>query len=1619
MKEKVLKIILISILIMTLTITDFVVIGKSMVIALAEDSTNMLDVTTNIKNVQFNAYLEDSNTATYSKQSIISEGEHLILMIAVKEAGALENGKIKIENSNFRLQEAESKYIKNINIDANEIELNGIITGNVVEINVPIVFDKSNEISKEYISKETKVTFTGDYKNDKDASKKVTSERIVTVSWRENTEIAISQDLDKYIYLEDDLTLIQQKVNSEIVNNTLVNGKVLEVTVPEIEDVFPEHIDVLVNGSKIQEDKFVFDKQNNVITVQNMNNSVPNDEYKIIYYYPKKFQEESLSVSLNSKITALLYSDEVVEKHDVKDSIIEQSDNRVSVNVDASKSVFKGFLFANSYKNTPFHESFSTEISSLHGISSFQFHNFNSSFADQSGITSSVNDLAFINSIKFSKSNLESIFGADFSISIFSNDQLLSLINIHSDWNDNGELFISLDQHSLASLSIVCSQPINIGTLHLDFEKYITGQTSFNKEQLKSFNSLINYSSLSFGDYLLPITSSVSLQDTCTEARLEISNNNLSVLHPNENVQILAILKSDSEKYDLYKNPSVQIKLPDELQHIDVHSVNILYSDGLSVSKSIYDINTKTIQIQLDGEQLDFRSSLEEGIQIVINADLTFKMNLPDMHSAFTLLFTNQNASEAQYQTTVDVSLNSRYGSILYTNVSGFNNDNTVLESADSDILHAQLDMDGEQKHSTVTHSFINNYDSPINQITVVGNLADSTCNFDAPLLQNVITDSDYAQIFYSNKDNATPDDDSWQEAIENLQEVKSYKIVLNKELQPLESFNLSYQLVFPSLLGAGAKNINSTNVSYSLNGQLMEVSSGIEFFTQGIKATGIGIASENAGIKTEIVALSANKELVDGEEIFEGQPIKYTVKVTNNTGKDLNHLNFVAEHTNAVYYVQIEKEAEVTDNPDNPEIMIFTKKDETAKNVTKSLDILKNGETTTFTYEFSPKKKDGVDIVGSIKIKADEIEEKAISTITNRIKDSQIALEVLNDLDETVNLHEEDIVPFTFNISNNTDEEQKDIVVNIQTSDELSRVDSVEELEEALSSFFEDGSKVNITSYSKNEIVFKLPKLKSRQTLSVNIVYRCDSLPNDKQNYDANIYYTAKLGDNTYCSNMLIREFSRSEARITGSQSSNVEGEKVKIGDRIVYTADIINNDPILNADNLKITQDVTEGNAKVEKAYLKRENGEIIDATIKGTNKSDIEYSLKAGEKIQYIVEVLLWNNPDENVNYEDVVKNYVHLSWGSIETLSLNLIEHEIELESNKDDYNDNDYDDDNNNDNNYGYNSTTLFSISGVAWLDNNKDGAKDEGEDILSNLDVRLLDNNTGEVIKSTKTDENGIYKFETLEKGDYIVIFEYDSLLYSITQYQKEGVKETKNSDFVQKEKDGKIVAISDVLTIKNRSISNIDAGFIRNKKFDLSLDKSISKVIVKNKAGIDEKVYNKSKLAKVEIGAKYIEGSMVVIEYEIEVKNEGEIAGYAKDIIDYMPEDLDFSSELNKDWSIGVDGSVHSTGLSNQVIKPGESRKLTLVLTKKMTGENTGRSVNIAEIANATNDLSILDEDSTPGNRNDDEDDISRAELIISIKTGALYIAIGIIITVLGLTIFAFVIYKKRKGGK
>ena len=476
----------------------------------------------------------------------------------------------------------------------------------------------------------------------------------------------------------------------------------------------------------------------------------------------------------------------------------------------------------------------------------------------------------------------------------------------------------------------------------------------------------------------------------------------------------------------------------------------------------------------------------------------------------------------------------------------------------------------------------------------------------------------------------------------------------------------------------------------------------------------------------------------------------------------------------------------------------------------------------------------------------------------------------------------------------------------------------------------------------------------------------------------------------------------------INVAQTANIPtGTTISAGEDFAYTFTIQNlSDIYLN--DVEFTDALP---TEVTFKYLEivYEDGTIDSSfNINSDGSINTKFYLSAGQKVTINVHVVA-NSIENDTNISNKAK-FTHEDIKEVETNSVaHIIKHFEKNDVNVDP-------DDNNKE---------TRKVIGTVWVDANKDGVKDANEQRVSGVKVLLLNNNTSNIAMNsnneqciTTTGTDGSYMFNNVPQGKYSVIFFYDSAKYSPTTYKKSGVSEEQNSDAIDKtvnyEGKDQIAAVTEEIVLAYKNQFNIDLGIVEDAKFDLKLDKVVQAITVNNGKNTKEHVYN-SKLAKLDFESKYANTSSMVVEYKFTITNEGGIAGYVKKLADYLPEELKFNSELNKDWYEGKDGVIYNASLANTIINPGESKEVTLILTKNMNGDDDfGLINNSAEIYETSNDYGALDIDSTPGNKATNEDDYSTANVLTSVKTGDVVIYTTLIITII--TIVGVGIYMIKK---
>ena len=1790
MKGKILKIFLTILLVCTLTMTNFIFLGYEVFAAYEElESQN---IRTNVRDVEFDAYFMNGDQKVHSKESDVDNKETLVLNVNVKDKGSLNDAKIKIDNANFTLlkDEVSSQYVKNINTDTNEIELNQIIYQNNVEIMIPISFKKQDSFDDDYFEKENNITISGNYSEEEGKNEEVSSQIKTRMIWRHSTDVSLSQNVDKYINLTNKV-LLQQSITTSVQDNKLPReNESLEVTVPVLDNQKPSTVRVLLNGDKMQDDKVVYNSESGTVQINNdIRNTwgLQNNTYKVIYEY-ENVEFTNKNISLNTRMTTKLYTQDDVIKSDAQNIEVSPVGNVVSIEKQTTDSKYKGYLYANSSNLTEYDELEKVEISNESEVSNIDISEDQENFLDGNGNQFDIKSKTVYLETMFNKDNLVNLLGQDGAVTITdSSNNVLSVINSQSATNEVGNIIVTY-QTPARGIKISTTKPVNVGTLLIKSKKGIEGNTGYSKEQLKQFTTLTSMTKVSTNISETVGEARINLLDTTTEARLDVNNVNLSTLQKNENVQFTVTLKTASENYDLYKNPVIEITLPNSVSNLTVKSINKVYADEFNVEYARLvdrDNGEKVMQIALSGEQSDYSKEINE-ISIVINTDIEFNILTPSQKSNFTMTYTNENGNEGTYSTSVEFNIESKPGMMIYNNLSGFNNAGDSLYTIDNNVPVGVLDLNSNSNTATVNTAVINNYDTDISNVVIIGRLPKKgiyNSTLDTTLVGGINTNIDGAQILYSQNAAATQDDGSWSGDSTNA---GSYMIKLDT-MSKGQVATIGYQVTTPENIGYGQSIYAQTETTYTYSGNTTTQTSTIgakseEVITNNILALANTVTREANGIDVAISTVSGGSELEEGATVYEGQKIRYSMQITNNTGRDLTNVNIKATQTNGNIYGLIEEQAYDPTLIDEPQT--YHKYDEldTNENTFDTIPTLANGESVVVSYEVTVSEVDGEgsQTYGDIVVTADDMEDVSISTIKSNINQAELKLTMESPFyqEETIylgrNIH---MNLYAQNISGKTLNNARGTIklpdgVKLLTDSSLTLFEATVGDEEVS----DTENKLTNVSYDEatNTVTFELSSMEKNEIDTLELYVRIDDFSESAK--DFSFMYEMQGEENTYVSNMVELTIHDEKRNVSIEQTASVdENTKLQDGNVFDITINVANNDQeellFLVSDN--IPKGLTARSAKLiysgneeeipltsegsldELDYYITDNSVTVRKSLAGNSSMQIvitvevemeyitEYTLtneatatygKAAEdsfytyewsdsvssskeyQIQSREEAATWaqvtqtGSPETNSEVQDgqevrytftirnlkdfeivtslydyiprgvvvdsvtldgeaqevngdIIINGCRISAGG--TVELEIVGHisasdvrnnqmvnrlivstnsgdvtsndvvyKIETEEipeepeepdNPDNPGENPEDPDNpdNPDNpnpddpNQG-NEQGDCSISGIAWIDENKDGKRDGSESALAGVGVRVIDASNGTYVDgiNARTGMNGYYKVD-VDPGNYIVVFEYDTSRYILTDYKKQGVGDTENSDVISKtltiNGTSDTVGATDTINVSGNA-TNIDIGLIEASTFDLQLDKYVSEVTVQTRNGTTQYSYGDQRLARVEIHSRQINGATVVIKYRIKITNTGEVAGYVQNLIDYIPSDLRFNSELNSDW-YQSSNNLQNNSLSNTAIEPGEEKTVELVLIKSMTGDNTGTVINIAEIGQASNTQGLTDIDSTPGNNNSSEDDYGRTELIIGVATGGVVTYIAIIFVILAIVGAGVFIIKKK----
>ena len=1537
------------------------------------------------------------------------------------------------------------------------VNLKQVNTGTQVILEVPVVATKQDEYDISNFSKINDIVLMGTYIGDQGKKQTIQKTIQTRVEWTKNAQPVLEQQLLRFIPYQvgqNSGTIIQTLVTSGIIDNVLpIEENNIIVNVPVINGNYPSMVHVVPNGILATNAKGIedftkeywnYDNKTGRLTITVNNPAQDNkvswlkegkDEFILTYRYEEKVNEAQILQTAESKIKAYNSVETKINTHHELSVLQNETLGQiVTGKIELDEALSKGYLYTKTEKEIVYHENITIDVSYPELVDKLIISQNKDSFVDQEDNLRDVGNDTYYKTVKIRKSNLETILGKDGNISLQDN-QGNSIVTFNKDTqtDENGDYLFTFETQ-IKELKVVTSTPIAIGKLELRYEKALKGNTNYTKEQVEGFKALkvIANVEAKVGETTISnieSTNQIALIAPSTKIEALVSHSDLSTVVTNENVELRVILKTNDITCDLYKNPTIEIVLPNYISQLDLKDINLPFDDELSIKDyRTYrnDAGNIVIQVNITGEQTKYNfDQISKGANLIIHADITLKQLTPTKSDVMKVYVTNQLATsyEQKEQTKtriveqkgyVQTTLNAvaPVGMVTTNAISGYNAQNEAITSISSQEKIGKLDVKKAARTASVNMSVINNYQNTVNQVSILGRIptkdnknADTLEDFGSNLTLTMASginvsgmDASLVEIYYSEKLDATRDltlqTNGWTKTPEHIANVKSYLVIVNGEITTGTTINLAYSLAIPENLGYNMQAYSNYVVYFD---NMAEDGNTAE------KAVATKVGLETGDGPELEVNLSSDRE--NGTNIEEGQIITYTIQV-KNVGKseveNVTVLGNVPAKTIYTYFVG-------TGGEDGIERMYDTE----AKTYSQVIDKIAVGETKTITYQVETTDL----LIGYTQENTQQVEE---ATIQNSAK----AVVQGNDIEFTSNTIENKLVQGYLNINMKVEVIPEEFVRVV--GDEVTyaiyikNVNSLAKKNLTLKTTIPEGMTYMGSNYrdtyneQTRQVTWNIENLQPKAQLRIQFGATVDDLGKDIHEKTFKVKASV-IGQKEVTSNETTINVQKASLTITQTSDTN---KTVTEGDTITYHLEVKNIGKGDAAD-IEVSDHLPEGLEYdlVQYSY----HGKTYDAKLGTVNSAKIRIGgLKADEILSISIKAIA-KNLGNGVKQKEVTNTAIVKAEG-IGEITSNTITHTIVAKSGS-----------SVDDPSVDVDEEGTYHISGMAWKDENKDGKRDENEPKMANIPVVLINATNGEIVLDTKTSkpkkqqtsQNGEYVFANLKPGQYMVVFLYDSANYGVTLYKQPGINYDKNSDVVQMnityEGVKQVAGVSDKLELTSENIGNIDIGLTVSPKFDLTLEKVVSKITVSDQDGTDVYDYKDEKVAKIDLNSKTANGTNIMIEYKIRVTNEGGVAGYAKKIVDYMPQDMKFVSELNKDWYASDNGTnLYNASLANTLIQPGQTKEVTLLLTKKITDSNMGMIHNIAEIAESYNDLGLKDVDSQPANKVQNEDDMSSADVIVGIKTGEIYMYMVltiVVVTILGVGIF--LIKKNVLGNK
>lgn len=812
---------------------------------------------------------------------------------------------------------------------------------------------------------------------------------------------------------------------------------------------------------------------------------------------------------------------------------------------------------------------------------------------------------------------------------------------------DTNNIIITYPENT-SNLLIVTSDPISEGQINISHEKYmITNDCTI--EQIASINKATATSILFVNEITeessITTEKTINILEPTTDIDLEISNNEISSAVEN-NVVFTTILKTDSYSNKLFENPVIEIELPEEIISATINSVNLLHETELTILSQEVITNIeghKVLKVTLSGIQTLYSiGAIQGGANLVIDTQIETTKAIAN--KSVEVIATCVNDGENATSNTSYLDITSQYGLI---NLNTINVDGKTTNSISQETTNATLDIFEGQKTANIDIKLINNYESEISNLEIIGRIPYIGANaetqelintFNANLISGLDLNGMDAEVYYSPSANATLEDASWTQTVNDFSLIKSFKIVLNGTLSVGTVTDISYDLAIPSDLEYNQDAYTSMQINYSCNEQNLNKKSIMKLTTGQGPELDIQITPQ-----------------VQNALVHEGQIVTYTIELTNSGDEVQNDITLeyiIPEGNISTEYTTVDEVQRYIDYQDREKLEWEIETLNPGEKVAKTFDI-KMGDIIEETSQIN-------NVVNAKMVLSGETEKTIVRTEEFLQEIEKAKLNVYMDYmtNNEIILNRNSEIKYAIKIENNTNETINNVVLEdyLPENTEYNKCYLISNL----GNFDEEGT---LASFNSNTGLINLPvgDLEAQDSKFVIIILNVL----DEELNEANIQNTVSVyADNIskHESNIIKNKVTTSILNITQTAEHPTT---IKEGDNVKYIIKVSNTG---KRGELVSIKDLVPEQIATNKLtyYISEENKNTTNVYISDISVLEV---IEMGETLTVEIEGQVKNLPEgiteTTITNTARIDGYSNKEATVVNTIQKNIIPQEIKV------------------------------------------------------------------------------------------------------------------------------------------------------------------------------------------------------------------------------------------------------------------------------------------------------------------------------------------------------------------